>query len=153
MSAGQIDAGTGFAGLAPAGITASALQFIPSAMRLDGKTKDWVLNDSGQYEAVHWVDQCVAMSLLIKKGDIAGDVRIGNALHQVRASSRSLASDIRRACVESFPISDLLAERSIAVISVDHELRSGGGFVVGFTYHNLLFAQSSKGFFEVLTGG
>lgn len=139
MSAGLYPAGSGPAGFAPVAPLSSAPVPQPGVPLIHPGSHDAVPQDDGTLEAVHPVDQAVALALGIKAGTVGSATSIGNLLSDLEYASRTLEVLVRQRVDTA--LAQLTARGDVALVSVV-TTRIPGGFTVDITYRNLRLLSS-----------
>jgi hypothetical protein len=142
MGAGAFAAGAGPAGHDPVPAPSAPTARRPDgAIMYDSASRGWQLDQGGQYEVVHFVDQKVALALSIGEGDLAPVSDFGNRFRRLsrlpRARLAAAADDAVRVA-----LAQLLRDREIALLSVQVDTAVRGRLVVIVTYKNLLLPGS-----------
>lgn len=108
----------------------------PAALRLDGASRDYVLDDDGFYAELHPVDQKVALALLVSRGAIAAVPGLGNKLRTIRRVSAAVAETLTRQYIRE-ALADLIRGKSIEVESVVVDTSVAGRLLFSVAYKNL----------------
>lgn len=121
MSTIPYAAGAGPAGHAPVAAPSAAAQHEgPVAMRYDGATRDWLV-ENGIYRSVHPVDQGVALSMCVRQGDLTSSPTTGNLLHKIDdLSSKDLKSKLEDTVKRSNPLARYLADGSVVIERIEY---------------------------------
>jgi hypothetical protein len=137
LGAGWYAAGYGPAGYDPV-IPPDAPRVVraPDALRLDGPTKDYLLDDNGFYQSVHPVDQRVALALLVSRGAIAAAPELGNQLRTIRRVSKNVAIALAKSFVRD-ALNDLVTDKSIEINDVQIDADVPGRLFVQVMYTNV----------------
>jgi hypothetical protein len=137
MPAGSYPAGLAPAGAAPVQTGMSTTPKQPVAIRYEGATRDWALDDAANYKAVTPVEQGVVLSLCVKQGDIKSSITTGNTLHEIEyLGNEDLGADIRDRVLTSNPLARFISEGQAAVTRIDHE-GAPNGFKVAVYFKDL----------------
>lgn len=137
MSAGSWPGGFGPAGAAPVQSGSTTKPKQPVAIRYEGFTRDFALDNEANYKAVTPVEQGVALSLCVRQGDIKSSPTTGNTLHEiVYLGNSDLGADISDRVLTSNPLARFIAERQAEVVLIDHE-ETQNGFKVAVYFKDL----------------
>lgn len=149
-------AGDSLAGAAPAGhdpVPDPSPAPVPrprGALLFDGAARDYLKDANGNYRVIHWVDQKVALKLVVNEADVAGVPTLGSRLKAIRygtdAQRRRRAEDVVR-----FAIEDEISGRQVELVSVDIQTPSRGKTIVIVRYRNLLLLDEQVRRVEVAT--
>lgn len=141
--AGSFPAGSGPGGFDPSSTGTSPGRLLPTAIRFEGATRDWALDDAGNYRKVTPNEQAVILSMCVKQGDIKSSPTTGNTLHKiVYLGGENLGADIENRVRTSNPIARLLAAKAIEIVRIDFETR--GGKLLVATYFRDLQTDKNK---------
>jgi hypothetical protein len=143
LGIGWYAAGYGPAGYAPV-IPAGAPRVVraPDALKLDGPTKDYLLDDDGFYQSVHPVDQQVALAMIVSRGAIAAVPELGNQLRTIRRVSKNVAIALAKSFVRE-ALDGLVASKSIKINDVQIDADVPGRLFVQVMYTNLELSDGS----------
>lgn len=108
----------------------------PDALKLDGPTKDFLLDENGFYQNIHPVDQQVALAMLVSRGAIAAVPELGNQLRTVRRVSQTVAETLARNFVRE-ALADLVSASSISIEEIRIDVSVPGRLFVEVFYLNL----------------
>lgn len=144
MGAGSAGAGVGPAGQDPVADPSAAPPIRPAAaVWYDGANRDFLLDDDGGYKTLHYVDQKVALALVIGEGDIAGVPTFGSRLKSIkRGNAAQLAKRAEDAVL--LALADIISRRQIEVIGVSVNTNVRGRLIVTVTYNNLLLPSNQQ---------
>jgi len=136
-------AGLGPAGYSPLETPSEYVRpALPLAMRFDGASGDWLLDDNGEYVLDHPADQGVALALCIRRGAIKTARAVGNTLHKItNLSSKTLPGAVENAVRTAVPLASYLADGSVVIRKIDHEVRPHGGLAVRVYYVNVALGR------------
>ena len=145
MGAGDYALGFGPAGFDPVVVSAPRTEFrAPAAQEFDGATRDFPRDATGNFRALHPIDQGVALSLLTKRGSIKSAPEIGNTLHEISPVTASrVEQQVHVRVNDAFPLRDYLAADSVETIRIEYDISIRGRLAVAYTYRNLLLGKSS----------
>jgi len=117
--AGSSSAGFNRSGFDPI-VTGPATRLIGvAAMRYEGSTKDWELDEENNFVGVTPNEQAVVLSMCIKQGSIKSSPTTGNTLHQILyLGSPNLGADITNRVMLSNPIARLVADGSVSISKI-----------------------------------
>jgi len=143
MGAGDFGAGEGLAGedvlpdIVPRTVTA------PIALRFDGKTRDFLLDDGGRYLSVHPVDQRVALALLILKEKLASAPEVGSGLWKIAyAGGPTLIAEVNDHVRQT--LQAMIKAGDIELLAVAVEIPARGTFLVQVDYLNKRLIESER---------
>lgn len=142
MSAGSYPGGIGPFGADPVqtGYTSKPKQ--PVAIRYEGVTRDWSLDDAANYKAVTPVEQGVALSLCVKRGAIKSSPDTGNTLHEiVYIGGIDIAAEIKDRVLKSNPLARFISEGQASITKIIHE-ETPSGFKVAVFFKDLTVDKS-----------
>jgi hypothetical protein len=114
----------------------------PAALRLDGASRDYVLDDDGFYAESHPVDQKVGLALLVSRGAIAVVPELGNKLRTIRRVSRTVAETLTRQHIRE-ALADLISAKSIEIESIVVDTAVAGRLLFSVAYRNLELDRDS----------
>lgn len=98
--------------------------YLPAGLRYDGKTQDWQLDANGQFRGVHWIDEGMALSVLVDAGSIKCSPNTGN---RIREKLQYLGTQADAAIVESLimvaqPLARYVEQGWVTVTRVQSEM-------------------------------
>lgn len=129
-------AGMGPAGFAPqTAQTAFVVPTLPLALRYSGQTGDWSYDANGEYAICHPADQAVALALCIRQGDIKTAPTVGSRISKLTLG-RDIQGAVEDAVRTAVPLASFLADGSITLLKIEHEIRPQSGIAVRVTYRN-----------------
>jgi hypothetical protein len=145
MGAGDYATGVGPAGFDPVlSSDGRSIYRAPAAQEFDGATRDFPLDDLGNFRALHPVDQGVAFSILVKRGQLKSAPNVGNTLHEIgNVGGGRTAEQVKARVNDAFPLRDFLREGSVETIRIDHDVTVRGRLLVVYTYRNTLLGKRS----------
>lgn len=135
--AGSYGAGMGPAGFDPVADPSAPRRVTPPrALLFQLNGFDFPLDDDGLYQAVHPVDQWVALQVGVSLGAIGTSATAGNRLRRIThvgapSTQREVEDAIRIALAAK------VNDGSIRIDAIEYEAKSFGGFKVALTYTNL----------------
>lgn len=114
------------AGISGAGVTLSGLDAIVTgpakrrtlvaAMRYEGSTKDWELDQDNNFVGVTPNEQAVVLSMCVRQGSIKSSPTTGNTLGEILyLGSPNIEADITNRVMLSNPIARLVDSGSISI--------------------------------------
>ncbi len=121
----------------------SAIRYFKSrhTVRYDPSIRDYVVLSNGDTDAMHYVDQRVALCLNILQGTLSGDSRLGNALRSIkRLNSADAVADAKRAIVNS--LEDCVNDGEITILDIVVRFPSKGRMDIFVTYRNEVLSKS-----------
>jgi hypothetical protein len=136
-------AGDDPAGDSPAGHDAvadpgpAAQRRATGAILYDGARRDYVLDANGQYKTLHWVDQKVALALVIEERDVSAVPTLGSRLRSLTRGSRLKLQTGAEDAVR-LALSQMIDAREIELVRVDVQMPARGKLLVTVFYVNLL---------------
>lgn len=114
----------------------------PAALRLDGASRDYVLDADGFYAESHPVDQKVGLALLVSRGAIAAVPDLGNRLRTIRRVSAAVAETLARQHIRE-ALADLISGKSIEIESIVIDTAVAGRLLFSVAYRNLELDRDS----------
>ncbi|MBA2687504.1 MAG: hypothetical protein H0U64_05340 [Gemmatimonadaceae bacterium] len=142
MSAGLFPAGIQPAGADPIQTGYSTKPKRPTAMRYEGATRDWALDELDNYKAVTPTEQAVVLSICVRQGDIKSSPKTGSTLQEiVYLGGEDLGADIRDRVLTSNPLARLIADGQAEVTDIRHE-ETPSGFKVAVYFKDLTADKS-----------
>ena len=144
MAAVELLAGEDLAGGGPTLVLSRPRNVtVPAAIRYDGATRDFPLDDAGLYIEEYPTDQKVGLALIVVAGSLSGSPNIGSKLRAKRyLNPLTIRTEIL--FVIKVALADLLKAKEIALARVDVELVSGTRLLVSVVYENLLLNAASS---------
>lgn len=140
MPAGLYPAGVGPAGHAPvADPETLSVGTTPAATRYDGAERGYRLDTDGHWEAIHPVDQEVALACLIPLGTVRSARTVGHTFRALVPGSPSLRADALDRARQA--LGRLLARGDVVLDGVDVQ---DAPLVVSVRYRNLRSADPAK---------
>ena len=142
-------AGDSLAGAAPAGHdpvpepSAPAVPRGPGAIWYDGAARDWLLDGRGNYTTLHYVDQKVALALLVNQGDIAALPDFGSRLKKLSRSSPARLPALAEDAVRQ-SLAEMLTAGEIELVRIDVQTPARGKLLVTTYYRNFLLSNSQQ---------
>lgn len=115
----------------------------PAALRLDGPSRDYVLDANGFYAESHPVDQKVGLALLVSRGAIASVPGIGNKLRTIRRVSAAVAETLARQYIRE-ALAELITGKSIAIDSIVVDTAVAGRLLFSVAYKNLELERDNE---------
>lgn len=112
----------------------------------DGKLR-YNLDSRGRWEAGDAIDQGVALSLGVTRGNIRSAPQVGNDIHLVTPGQPSTQAAVEDAIRRSYPLSDYLARGLVETIRIRSESRPNGGIAAEYTYRKPGSDQNQTAFF------
>jgi len=98
----------------------------PAAIRFEGASRDWVLDQNGDYRRVTPNEQAVVLALSVRRGALKSSPNVGNTLLDIQyLGGVKLGADIEDRVRIANPIARLLAAGAISIDRIDHETRNG----------------------------
>ncbi len=142
MGAGSYAAGIGQAGGDPVSDpSVSTTTTPPAAARFDAGKKDFLLNASGFYEAVHPVDQEFALRLSIRRGSISSAPDVGHRIRDLkRIGGTGFEAKVRDCVTEA--VKPMTSRGDVEIVSITLDTSQRGQLVVVVVYRNLRFVDS-----------
>lgn len=138
MGAGDDPAGDGPAGHDALAQAAPAAQGRPpGAILYDGARRDYVVGPDGQYKTIHWVDQKVALALIVQERDVSAVPTLGSRLRQLQRGSKQRLQTGAEDAVR-LALQPMIDAREVELISVDVTMPARGQLLVAVTYRNLI---------------
>lgn len=109
----------------------------PTATKFDGRTKDYPLDAAGHWEAIHPVDQGVALAHMVRQGTIKSAPTVGHTLREITHLGKpDLKADVTDRIRRAVPLAALLADGSVVIDRIDVET-SGGRLLEATYYRNM----------------
>jgi hypothetical protein len=144
MGAGSYGAGVGPAGhdLATSASGSPILRG-HGAIWYDGAARDYLLDAQGNYRTVHFVDQKVALALVIREGDVAGVPTLGSRLALLKRGSRTRLQAAAEDAVR-LALAQMLADGEVELGRVDVASPARGKLLVTVYYKNLLLIDETQ---------
>lgn len=144
MTAGLFPAGIEPAGADPLTVNVNAPRpRQPKAIRYEGATASFPLDDLGNYQAVTPVEQAMVLSFCVRRGSLKSSPATGNTLHEItHLGSPDLYDDVRKRLLESNPARRLIADGSAAVDKID--VQSGDNGIRARVWFRDLTADRNK---------
>ncbi len=138
MGAGDTPAGDSPAGHDEVPAPGPAAKQRPAgAILYDGARRDYVVGADGQYKTIHWVDQKVALALVIKESDVSAVPTLGSRLRRIQRGShlqlQTSAEDAVRLALRP-----MIEAREVELVSVEVTTPTRGRLLVAISYRNLL---------------
>jgi len=109
----------------------------PAAAEFDGATRDFPRDSSGNFRALHPIDQGVALALSVKRGSIRSAPAVGNTIHELdRRDSSRIEQQVTARVNDAYPLSVFLADKSVTTLKIEWEVTYLGAIHVAYTYTN-----------------
>ncbi len=144
MGAGDDPAGDGHAGHDAVPATGAAAKGRPAgAILYDGAARDYVVGPDGQYKTIHWVDQKVALALVIQERDVSSVPTLGSRLRSLRRGSAARLQTGAEDAVR-LALQPMIDAREIELIEVKAATPSRGRLLVAVAYKNLLLIDETQ---------
>jgi hypothetical protein len=116
----------------------------PPALKFDGATRDFPLDENGFYQASHPVDQQAALALCVSRGAIASVSSIGNKLRTISRVSPAVAETLAKTYIRE-GLASLTSAKSIEVIQpIQIDLSVPGRLMFAVSYLNLELAYLTE---------
>lgn len=123
--AGSSGAGLGLAGLDEVIVSVDPVKTTVIAMRYEGSTKDWELDENNNFAAVTANEQAVVLSLAIPQGAIRSSPTTGSTLGQITyLGADNLGQDITNRVMTSNPIARLVSANSVSIDKIEYAAKN-----------------------------
>lgn len=137
MGAGDFAAGLGPAGFDPIESSTAVPAEAAAALKYDASRKDFVQDDDGRLEAVHPIDQQVALSVHLVQGTVSAVPSAGNTKRKVDSiGGKGFEADIRDRILTSNPLARLITNGDVTVAAVLVETGEHGRLLAALEYFN-----------------
>lgn len=143
MGAGSNGAGVGGAGFDPPFVNVEPVSLPPVALRYEGLTKDFVIDDSGNYRSVTSTEQGMIISICFNQGQIKSSPQTGNTLDQiVYLGSANLQADVEDRIRNANPAKALIAAGKASIRNI--VVQTTGGRLAVEVFFKALDAPNSQ---------
>jgi hypothetical protein len=113
----------------------STLREPPKALFYDPATRDFRLRSDGAFEAVHPVDQEVAIRMTFLAGSFGGDAELGSKVWTIEYLGQDLEAKVRDYVRTA--LAPMLERGDIEISAIPVERHSLGGMAYAVEYFNL----------------
>jgi len=135
--AGSFSAGSGPAGSDPVITSDPRAPIRTGARRYEGATRDWVRSDDGQFVLLDPIEQAVALSMCVRRGQLKSAPKVGNTLFEITyLGSPDLDADVQARVRDAFPLSDLVKAGDVEIVRIDSD-DTGAGVAAVLYFKNL----------------
>lgn len=117
--------------------------YLPGGLRYDGATKDFALNTDGQFRGVHWVDEGMAIAVLVDAGSIKSSPNTGNRVREKLAylgGANELAT-VQSILMAAQPLARYVEQGWVTVTRIEAE-STGARLAYAVYYRNELEKSS-----------
>jgi hypothetical protein len=116
-----------------------------AALRYNGGSKDWSQSGSpAVIDTIHWVDQGMALSVLVPQGSIQSSPSSGSTLHEIHyLGTPNLKAEVQARIEQSNPAARFIAAGQARIERIDVETQSGK-LAVAVYYQNLVTKQRDR---------
>lgn len=120
---------------------------LPAALLIDGRTRDFVRTDDGQFESIHPVDQRAYIALAYRLGSIGSAISVGSGLRNITVLrqekiNRQVQGAAGLALQKQIDAGDVTLQGAAA------EIQEHGRLVVVVDYVNMKLSPDSARRFE-----
>lgn len=143
MGLGDSPLGTAPLGLDPPAASAARAVQQPAALKVDGQTKDYVLDAQGRFVGVHPVDAKVFHRLRILSGSIRSAPTTGQGIGALKYIDKATIDAFVRDQI-TLALSDMVAGGDIAVRAITVDASVAGRVVFQVDYTNLRTGRSDS---------
>ena len=127
IGAGAVKSGSTLAGNDAVIPGVTPRQIVVDAMRYEGSTRDWELDEQSNFVGVTPNEQAVVLALCVKRGSIKSSPDTGNTLHEIKyLGAANLAADITNRVMSANPIARLVDSKSISIVKIEHQVTKSG---------------------------